>query len=320
MPEEPSAPAASLANRAFAGLLIGAVLIGLSAIFVRLSEVGPLATAFARAALALPVLWAWAWLANRRQGSALAHAAQGMSRRKLQAGLILAGLYFAGDLAMFHWAVTYTAVANAVLIANLAPIIVTAFAVLFIGERVTRTFLAGCALATLGTAVLMGDRLTLSPDQVLGDLAALGAACFYAAYLIAVRRLRQHIDTASIMAWSTSATAIALIPLALAEGGNLWPVTLFGWSMLFGLAWVCHAGGQGLIAYALAHLPASYSAVNLLLQPVLSTIFAWVILAETLGPWQAAGASCVLAGLWVANVGRRANPRATASRDSGSLP
>ena len=243
-----------------------------------------------------------------------------MSGRRLRTGLVLAGLYFAGDLAMFHWAVKYTAVANAVLIANLAPIIVTAIAVLFIGERVTRTFLAGCALATLGTAMLMGDRLALSPDQVLGDLAALGAACFYAAYLIAVRKLRQHIDAASIMAWSTSATAIALIPLALAEGGDLWPATAFGWSMLFGLAWVCHAGGQGLIAYALAHLPASYSAINLLLQPVLSTIFAWLILTETLGPWQAAGAGCVLAGLWVANVGRRANPRATATRDSASPP
>ncbi len=48
----------------FLALLGGAVAIGFAPIFVRLSEAGPVATAFWRLALALPVLWTLAALAD----------------------------------------------------------------------------------------------------------------------------------------------------------------------------------------------------------------------------------------------------------------
>ncbi|HSK38859.1 MAG TPA: EamA family transporter, partial [Arenibaculum sp.] len=66
-----------------------------------------------------------------------------------------------------------------------------------------------------------------------------------------------------------------------------------------------HAGGQSLIAYALAHLPAAFSSVSLLLQPAAAAILAWALLGEALGPWQAAGAVIVLAGIFLARRGSR---------------
>src|SRR5256885_6832545 len=47
------------ARPAFLALLAGAVGIAFAPIFVRLSEVGPGATAFYRLFLALPILWVW---------------------------------------------------------------------------------------------------------------------------------------------------------------------------------------------------------------------------------------------------------------------
>jgi hypothetical protein len=44
---------------ALAALIAGAVGIACAPIFVRLSELGPTATAFWRLALALPVVWLW---------------------------------------------------------------------------------------------------------------------------------------------------------------------------------------------------------------------------------------------------------------------
>ena len=112
---------------ALAALVLGAVLIAFAPIFVRISQTGPVATAFWRLALALPALWIWAgW--EGRQGSDTAAS---------RSVLILAGLFFAGDLAVWHWSIQLTSVANSTLLANLAPIFVTIGAWLLYRERVT---------------------------------------------------------------------------------------------------------------------------------------------------------------------------------------
>ena len=60
-----AAPAAARNRLALIALLVGGAAIGGSPIFVRLSEVGPMATAFWRVALALVPLFAWARLAEQ---------------------------------------------------------------------------------------------------------------------------------------------------------------------------------------------------------------------------------------------------------------
>ena len=81
------------------------------------------------------------------------------------------------------------------------------------------------------------------------------------------------------------------------------PATAAGWATLFGVALVSHACGQGLIAYALAHLPAAFSSVSLLLQPVMAGVFAWVLLGEPLVALQIAGGVVVLVGIYLARRG-----------------
>jgi drug/metabolite transporter (DMT)-like permease len=75
--------------------------------------------------------------------------------------------------------------------------------------------------------------------------------------------------------------------------------------ILLGLAWITHAGGQGLIAYALAHLPAAFSSVGLLFQPVMAAAFAWVLLGEPVALLQIAGGVVVLAGIYLASRGTK---------------
>jgi drug/metabolite transporter (DMT)-like permease len=73
--------------------------------------------------------------------------------------------------------------------------------------------------------------------------------------------------------------------------------------VLVGLALVTQILGQGLIAYAFAHLPASLSSVSLLIQPVMAALFAWLIFSEAIGFWQYLGGAIVLAGIWLARRG-----------------
>jgi len=102
---------------------------------------------------------------------------------------------------------------------------------------------------------------------------------------------------------TSTISAVFLFPVALASGEQMLPSSVLGWGYLLGLALVSHAVGQGLIAYALAHLPAAFSSVSLLFQPVMAALFAWVLLGEALVALQIAGGVVVLIGIYLARRG-----------------
>jgi drug/metabolite transporter (DMT)-like permease len=302
----------TLSHGAFAALLAGAICIAFAPIFVRLSELAPTATAVHRIVLALPLLWIWS---HMEHGSA--RKTKRPASRRAYLGLATAGLFFAGDLACWHWSIQYTTVANSTLLANFAPVFVTLASFALFGERFSKRFLLGLALAMAGACVLMGESLTISFNRLFGDALGIVTAFFYAGYIVSVGRLRASYTTATIMLASGIVTALALIIIAAVSGESLIPRTWSGWLVLVGLAWISHAGGQSLIAYALAHLPAALSSVTLLLQPAVAAVLAWIILAEPIGPWQAAGAAIIIAGIALARRARfttsTENPRDGAS-------
>jgi drug/metabolite transporter (DMT)-like permease len=279
-------------NPALGALLLGATCIALSPIFVRLSEAGPTATAFWRVALAVPVLWVLYFIREINLGA-----------KRSPRGLLLvaAGIAFAGDLGFWHASIQLTSVANSTLLANLASLFVTLAAWIFLRERPSRLFLAGLGLALFGVTLLVRSSLQFSATALAGDALGVVTAMFYAGYILAVKGLRDRGETAlRIMAVTSTLTAILLLPAALAAGEKFFPATATGWLVVLGLALVSHAAGQGLIAYALAHLPAAFSSVGLLLQPVVAALFAWLLLAEPLAALQVAGGLVVLAGIYLA--------------------
>ncbi len=277
---------------ALLALFAGAAAIATAPLFVKVAETGPVATAFWRIALALPFLWTWS-LATARSGQYSTFAAE----RRL---IIAAGLFFAGDLAVWHWSIVLTSVANSTLLANLAPIFVTLAVWFLLRKRPAATFLAGLAIALAGVAMLIGGDFQLGASEIAGDALGVITAMFYAAYQLTVTRLRASVATSTLMAWSGLFTAAALLPVALLSGEAILPVTATGWVKLIGLALIAQAAGQSLIAYAMAHLPATVSSVGLLAQPVLAALYAWALLGEALGWLQFAGGVAVLVGIRVA--------------------
>jgi drug/metabolite transporter (DMT)-like permease len=123
---------------------------------------------------------------------------------------------------------------------------------------------------------------------------------FYAAYVVLVAELRRRVSTATLMAWTGTIAGPLFLPLAFAFDEQILPHTLEGWAIVLGLVLVCQVAGSGLIAYALAHLPATFSSLTLLLQPVFSALAAWAILGERLGAGELLGGALVLAGIYLA--------------------
>jgi drug/metabolite transporter (DMT)-like permease len=280
---------------ALIALLLGATCIALSPIFVRLSESGPTATAFWRVALSVPVLWMF-WFFKK----------EGQSRRYSGRWplLLAAGFAFAGDLGFWHTSIQLTSVANSTLLANLASIFVTLAAWIFLRQRPSGQFLAGLGAALTGVALLVKTSAAFSPTGLAGDALGVLTAMFYAGYIFAVKGLRDRGETTlHLMAVTSTVTALILLPAALASGEQFLPSSPWGWGVLAALALISHAAGQGLIAYALAHLPAAFSSVSLLFQPVMAALFAWAVLAEPLAPLQIAGGMVVLLGIYLARRG-----------------
>jgi drug/metabolite transporter (DMT)-like permease len=298
----------AMAKRALPLLLLGAVLIGFSPVLAKLSVLEPTATAFYRAALAWPILMAAAVLTTRRAPSGRRKARPETWRDHLM--LAAPGLAFSGDLACWHWALNYTSVANSTVLANLAPVFVTFGAWALFGQRPTLPFLGGLALGIAGVGLLVADSLTVgAPGQIIGDGLGVVTAMFYGTYILAIGWSRTRFPTAVVMAWSTLHTAWVLLVLSLLMGEDLGIYSLYALGILLGLAWLSHAGGQGAIVFALAHLPPAFGAVSLLLQPAVAAFLGWLVLSEPLTALQGVGAVVILAGIVIC---RRASPRTTA--------
>ncbi len=278
---------------AFAALLLGAAAIAFAPIFVRLSDTAPGASAFWRVALALAPLWIWMRMSPRAD----------RVRPLPWKPLLIAGLCFAGDLGAWHVSIMYTTVANSTLEANFAPIFVTLGAWILFRQRVSRLFLIALGVTLGGATLLIGPNFALGGRALLGDALGVLTAVFYAGYMLAIKSASERTGTAGIMAVSTGVAALALLPYALATADVFLPQSAAGWLVLIGLALIPHIAGQSLIAYGFAHLPAAFSSVSLLLQPVLAAIYAWALLGEAVGPVQMLGALVVLTGIYLARRG-----------------
>ncbi|MBC7502359.1 MAG: DMT family transporter [Herminiimonas sp.] len=292
---------------AFLALLTGGTAIAFAGIFMRLSDVNPLASAFWRMALAAPVLWAWAFAVR-------AEDKKNGKRTDFTRALALAGVYFAGDMGFWHLSLHYTTVANATLLSNFAPLFIALWLWWAHRVRFARLFIVGMVIALAGAALLIGPSATgagnAGSSKLLGDGLGVASAVFYAAYQLMIKDARSQYSTARLMAWSTSITALALLPFALLSPGSFLPATLAAWWPLLALASIAQIGGQTVIAYASAHLPASLSSISLLIQPFTAALAAWLLFNEAIGPLQMLGGALILWGIYLS---KRGSPQAVAS-------
>ena len=116
--------------------MLGGICLGGSPILVRVSELGPIATAFWRSALALIPL-AVAFGASRDEARLVPR------RWTDHATAALPGVLLAGDLITWHISIHLTSVTNSTLLANMAPVVVTLGTWVFMRRPPSRVPVAG---------------------------------------------------------------------------------------------------------------------------------------------------------------------------------
>ncbi|MGN6622097.1 MAG: DMT family transporter [Sphingomonas sp.] len=272
-------------TRAIAALVVANAALAFGPWFVRMADVGPVATGFWRIALAVPLLFAAAF------GSGWRPHALG---RGLWGGLVLGGLCFAADLGSWHIGILRTTLANATLFGNSATLFYPIYGFLAARALPSRLQALALLLAAIGAALLMGRSYEMSSRNLVGDLLCLFAGMLYTGYFVLMARTRAVLAPLPALALSSLASLAPLLLFALALGERVWP---HHWGPLIGVALASQVLGQGMMIYALGKLSPLVVGIGLLTQPIVAGVIGWFIYGETLGVADLIGAVLVAVAL-----------------------
>lgn len=280
---------------AFAALVGGNLALSLGALLVRFADSGPVATAFWRLALALPILI----LLAKREGG-------GRPTKRNIAIMIGAGLFFALDLAAWHVGILQTKVANATLFGNAASLLLVVWGII-LARALPRGWQAvAIILAFAGSALLMGQSYELSPAYLVGDLLCLLAGALYTGYVLLMQRARDGVEPWTALSISALAGLPVLLVTSIALGERFVPVD---WTPLIALALSSQIIGQGLLIWALPRFSPLVIGLTLLVQPAVAALAGWIGFGETLTLVDVIGGLMVAAALVLIRLpSRRARP------------
>ena len=269
---------------------MGVICIGCSGIFVKIARVPGPVSAFYRILVAGIVIVPW-WFYRK-------------SVYPSRSDLILTlggGIFFALDLVFWNTGVLLTSAATATLLANNAPLWVGLGSILLFQERLPPSYWLGLIISLGGMIFLVGVRGWSHLQMNTGDLLAIVASGFYAAYLLTIQEARTRIDTLTFMTLSVVSSLLVLFGLNLVLGTPLIGYTGKTWTALVGLGLVSQLGGWLAINYALGHLRAAPVSVSLLGEAVVTALLAIPVLGEYLNIHQVVGGVLVLGGIYFVN-------------------
>jgi drug/metabolite transporter (DMT)-like permease len=214
---------------------------------------------------------------------------------------VLAGLFTAGDFALWNTSVQYTTAANATLLGNTAPLWVALGAWLLFRERLSSRFWLGLGLALAGAALILGTDFLLHPRLGIGDLMAIGTGLFYGGYFLSTQRSRVYFNPLAHLWLMGVSASFSLLIVNMALGNPIFGYSAQSWQVFFAAAIVSQIIGYMSMTYALGHLPASVVSPTMIGQPIATAILAIPLLGEIPTGLQILGGSIALAGIYIVN-------------------
>ena len=274
-------------------LFLGAVLISLSPVWVKLVSVSPTTSGFYRVAI----------------GSVTVVLLMIFARQKLRLSkrawflVGLAGAFFSLDLFFWHRSRIYVGPGLSTLLANFQVFILMTAGVVFLRQKPSATQLLAVPLALLGLLMIIGvDWESLPGDYRLGVIFGLLTAIMYAGYLLSLRASRvdseSRLPLAEVAVVSIVCTLL-LVVIAQVEGVSLAvPDTAdIKWLLCYGI--LSHSFGALLLASSLPHVSTTEAGLALLLQPTLSFVWDVLFFGRPMQPVEIAGAAIALTAIYL---------------------
>ena len=283
-------------------LMFGTVCLSFAAVFVKLLGMGimdPTPIGFWRTFLGAIILFAWSMLARKSLR---------MSRTILLWSF-LGGFIFFLDLFFWHRSIIYSGAGMATILASTQVFITAVLGYFAFREKLTSSYFIIALSAIVGVALLIGfgGGVEFSRRYVSGVVFGLLTGVVYGGYIIIMKKighLKDRPDFRTIMAWTSLFTAFFLFLASLIEGSELALPNLYSLSVLVALAMVVQVLGWRAITSSLPKLTSSKSALTLVLQPVLATVWGVIFFDEYLTVIQLTGAVITIGAIYLGSVRR----------------
>jgi drug/metabolite transporter (DMT)-like permease len=214
---------------------------------------------------------------------------------------ILGGICTAFDLSFWNTALQKTTIANATLMSNTAPVWVVLASIVIFRDQFKKSFWLGLLLAMGGAAVVLSYDFIRRPHLSTGDLFSLASGVFYGGYYLCTQRGRERLSVIQYLWVMSAAASVALLLFSLMMGYPLTGYSTGTYLSFIGAGIVVQCIAYVGVAYALGHLPAAVVSPTIILQPVLSALFAIPLFGEAFIPVQWIGMASVLSGVYLIN-------------------
>jgi drug/metabolite transporter (DMT)-like permease len=279
--------------KAYLFLLLGVFCIAWSAIFVKMAHAPALTSGFYRYFFCFLGLFP-IWLYKKIK----------IPNTKTLLLIILGGLFFVLDMSLWNLSILRTTASVSTLLANNASVFVGLGSLIIFKQYLSKTYWIGLFVATLGVFLVAGRDFIENPNVGIGHLMAIGAAVFYAGYMLLTQQIRGSIDTVNFMGWSLLSCLIFSYISCIQQDLQMLNFDNQTWFSFIASGLLCHLVGWLSINYALGFLPAAIVSPTLLIQPVLTSIISFFLLNEILRTEQIIGGLVVLFGVYLVNKGK----------------
>jgi drug/metabolite transporter (DMT)-like permease len=276
--------------KAYLFLLLGVFCIAWSAIFVKTAHAPALTSGFYRyffCFLGLLPIWIYKKIKIPNQRTLL--------------WIILGGFFFVCDMGLWNLSILKTSASVSTLLANNASIFVGLGSLVIFKRYLPPIYWIGLLVAMIGVFTVTGRDFLNNPNLGIGHLMAIGAAVFYAGYLLITQQVRESIDVVNFMGWSLLACIFFSILICWQQDLPMLYFDKQTWLSFIAAGLICHLVGWLSINYALGFLPAAIVSPTLLIQPVLTSIISFFLLNETLRKEQIVGGFIVIFGVYLVN-------------------
>jgi drug/metabolite transporter (DMT)-like permease len=274
-------------------LFIGAALISLSPVWVRLVDVAPSTSGFYRVLFGGAALVIYLLVTRRRLH---------MTRRTWLL-LIIASVFLSLDLWFWHRSIIYIGPGLSTLLANFQVFIMMIVGIVFLRQMPRPVQMFAVPLAFMGLILIVGlDWDALPKDYKLGIIFGLLTATAYASYLLTLRKIREtstfRVPTRE-MAVVSVICAVMLAATVLAEGESLAIPTIedMGWLVAYGV--LSHCLGWLFIASSLSEVSTVEAGLALLLQPTLSFVWEVLFFSRSMTGVELVGAGIALVAIYL---------------------
>jgi len=270
-------------------LVLAVFAISWGSILVRLCSAGPLVIAFYRVALAAIILSPFALWSGH-----FGRPISSVSWRVLLAGFLLA-VHFGA----WVWSLALTTIASSVLLVSSQPLFSALLSGAILGERAPGRIYVGIMVSLVGMILITGWDLKVSAGRWLGDFLSIIAAVAGAGYFIMGRRLRAEVPFATYLFMVYGASAALLGIAAWSVGQPLTGLRPADYAWLSVMAVLPSIIGHGCLNWAVRHVRVYFVSLASFGEPILATLYAWVLFHEPAPPALFAGAALIFTGILI---------------------